>query len=108
MNSGFQETITVTAPGEASRIILAVVEREDPNPQLIGGGFGSKSDGVRPFPGNGVRLFIKNDPEKGLTSIKEGYLTVDLPIRLGESNSTLTVTTILKQDLGSFYLEAVK
>ncbi len=108
MVSGFQEKITVTPPNGCAREISAIVEREDPNPQMMGGGFTDTTDGIRPFPANGVRFHISNDHEKGLTTVKEGYLKVSLPIRVGESPSELTVTQILSQDCGMFFLEAVK
>lgn len=95
MNSGFQETIIVTPPGEASKEVLAVVER-DTNPKVSEPG----------FPQKGVRFTIYNDPVKGLDVIKPGFLTATLPIRTGSTAVKLTVQKILGQNKGFWYLEA--
>ena len=102
MESGFSEWIDITPHGGTKIRIKAVVDRSKPNPHPTSTRK-QASIGI-----NGVKLTIYNHTTKGVTSIKENFTLVTLPLRVGDTPAQMSVKKILDHDSGVWVLEAEK
>lgn len=93
----FAESITYTPHNELSKTIKAVIDRSPVRPVERGG---------RPSPVNIVEIWIANHATDGVTSVKERFDKVSLPLREGGAAVDLRITKVIEQDAGLWRLEA--
>lgn len=98
----FGESITYTPHGGSPISIVALIDRDHPNP----GRDDVRTD--RQFPVNTVQLTIAKHATLGVASVKERFDRVALKRKISDAGTTtFTITRIVEQDEGAWLLEAI-
>lgn len=97
---GAGETITYYPYQGTPRVIPAVVDRQAPEPEFVGGG---------EVPAQRYRVFVAQSATDGLTDPNEGFDTLDIKVQPGDLQpATFRLTRVLTREAGAFSLEVVR